>query len=367
MAYKLLSFAIVAVLGVFFLTLYGVGGDAQGFDPPYAPGSLDPSFNGTGIDNKLKQKTGSTSKYFLQDHLGSTVGLADASGAITESNSYDSFGNASNSSFSSRYQFTGREFDSFTGLQYNRARWYNPQIGRFISEDPIGFRGGDVNLYGYVRNNPVNYFDPLGLCRIGDPACNYLRDPFSPYHWVGNGLSNSLSDLLALDAVANWSWTAADHNRSSGERVGAGAKLGGLAAVQVLGGYVLGKVFGWAGRAITGRFVGAGAGEVIGGTIGPACETAANNISGALNKTSNIILRDGYYEANGFKVSELYYNELWNTGRPAPFLVAPEVLDGATTVTADVIKPGFFRYEFGGLEMVYNPTTGEIWHLQPIP
>ncbi len=49
MAYKLLSFAIVAVLGVFFLTLYGVGGDAQGFDPPCAPGSLDPSFNGTGI------------------------------------------------------------------------------------------------------------------------------------------------------------------------------------------------------------------------------------------------------------------------------------------------------------------------------
>jgi len=100
--------------------------------------------NAPGIDNKLKQKQGSTSKYFLQDHLGSTVGLADTSGAVTETNSYDSFGNASNSSFSSRYQFTGREFDSFTGLQYNRARWYHPQIGRFISEDPIGFRGGDV-------------------------------------------------------------------------------------------------------------------------------------------------------------------------------------------------------------------------------
>ena len=82
---------------------------------------------------------------------------------MTESNSYDSFGRPTNSSFSSRYQFTGREYDSFTGLQYSRARFYDPQIGRFISEDPIGFAGGDVNLYGYVWNNPLNYVDPFGL------------------------------------------------------------------------------------------------------------------------------------------------------------------------------------------------------------
>src|SRR5260370_930675 len=103
--------------------------------------------------------------------LGSTIGLADSGGSVTESNSYDSFGNPSNTSFSSRYQYTGREFDSFTGLQYSRARWYDPNLGRFISEDPIGFGGGDVNLYGYVKNRPLKYVDPLGkfgLCKEVD-------------------------------------------------------------------------------------------------------------------------------------------------------------------------------------------------------
>ena len=97
--------------------------------------------NAPGIDNMLKLTTSSDSSYFLQDHLGSTVGLANASGTVTESNSDDSFGNATNSTFSSRYQFIGRELDTFTGLQHNRARWYHPNLGRFISEDPTTVPG----------------------------------------------------------------------------------------------------------------------------------------------------------------------------------------------------------------------------------
>jgi len=60
------------------------------------------------------------------------------------------------------FMFTGREYDSETGLYFYRARYYDPAIGRFISEDPIGFEGGDLNLYAYVRNNPVNFSDPTG-------------------------------------------------------------------------------------------------------------------------------------------------------------------------------------------------------------
>jgi len=48
--------------------------------------------------------------------------------------------------------FTGREYDSETGLYFYRARYYDPAIGRFISEDPIGFQGGDLNLYAYIGN-----------------------------------------------------------------------------------------------------------------------------------------------------------------------------------------------------------------------
>lgn len=119
--------------------------------------------NGAGIDNKLRMQTGGDVKYFLTDHLGSTNGLANSSGSLTASTAYDSFGNATTANFPTRYQFTGREFDNLSGLYYYRARFYDANLGRFISEDPIGFPGGDVNPYGYVWNNPQNFTDPMGL------------------------------------------------------------------------------------------------------------------------------------------------------------------------------------------------------------
>jgi uncharacterized protein RhaS with RHS repeats len=71
--------------------------------------------NGLGIDNKLKMITNGTAKYFLADHLGSTTSLTDPSGNVSSSASYDSFGNSTNN-LTTRYQFTGREYDTFTGL-----------------------------------------------------------------------------------------------------------------------------------------------------------------------------------------------------------------------------------------------------------
>jgi RHS repeat-associated protein len=60
------------------------------------------------------------------------------------------------------YQFTGRQYDSETGLYYYRARYYNAEIGRFLQPDPIGYYDG-MNLYTYAGNNPVVYTDPMGL------------------------------------------------------------------------------------------------------------------------------------------------------------------------------------------------------------
>lgn len=79
-------------------------------------GMLTKHLNGAGIDNKLRVQTGSDVKYFLTDHLGSTNGLADSSGNLSALTNYDSFGNATNINFPTRYQFTGREFDNFTNL-----------------------------------------------------------------------------------------------------------------------------------------------------------------------------------------------------------------------------------------------------------
>lgn len=122
--------------------------------------------NGPGIDDKLKLTNAASPSYFLQDHLGSTVGLANSSAVLTTSASYDSFGNRSGN-LATRYQFTGREHDSFAGLQFSRARFYDPKLGRFTSEDPFGFYGGQINLYGYVGNNPFAWKDPHGLDIVG--------------------------------------------------------------------------------------------------------------------------------------------------------------------------------------------------------
>ena len=63
------------------------------------------------------------------------------------------------------YGFTGREHDAESGLVYFRARMFDPQLGQFFSEDTLGFSSGSLNLYSYVANDPINYFDPSGQVR----------------------------------------------------------------------------------------------------------------------------------------------------------------------------------------------------------
>ena len=88
--------------------------------------------------------------------------MTNSLGVAVSQINYDSFGNPSTGANLTRYTYTGREFDSDTGLYYYRARWYDPKVGRFISEDPIGF-GGGINQFAYVGNNPQNAKDPTGL------------------------------------------------------------------------------------------------------------------------------------------------------------------------------------------------------------
>jgi RHS repeat-associated protein len=127
-------------------------------------GVITEYLNGPGIDNKIRQKTGTTLNYFAQDHLGGTTALTDSNGALVERETYDAYGNSVGSA-RTRYGFTGRERDSLTGLLYYRARSYDPLLGRFISEDPIGLAGG-INQFAYVGNNPQNAKDPTGLYEI---------------------------------------------------------------------------------------------------------------------------------------------------------------------------------------------------------
>jgi RHS repeat-associated protein len=122
---------------------------------------------------------GGTTSNFLTAALGSPIAVADASGTAQTEYTYEPFGKATSAggSNSSSYQYTGRENDG-TGLYYYRARYFEPSLQRFISEDPILSAGRpdfpylvlkmrtepqQLNGYSYVANNPVHFVDPYGL------------------------------------------------------------------------------------------------------------------------------------------------------------------------------------------------------------
>jgi RHS repeat-associated protein len=106
--------------------------------------------------------------FYVQDGLGSVTVLTDETGAVVGGHSYEPFGEVLGGTFVNPYQFTGREADG-TGLNYHRARYYVPEWGRFLSEDPIGFAGG-LNQYVYAENNPWTLTDPLGLTPTPTPT-----------------------------------------------------------------------------------------------------------------------------------------------------------------------------------------------------
>jgi RHS repeat-associated protein len=154
----------------------------------------------------------------LTDHLGSVRDVVDSNGDLRIHRGFDSFGNvvdethynaggtavtAGQAGFvDEAFGFTGRWFDADTGLQNNLHRWYDPRIGRWLSEDPIGFAAGDANLYRYVGNEPTMRTDPAGVLD-GRPgwglrrsiregaagavvgAANVGQKLWAPFRWLG--------------------------------------------------------------------------------------------------------------------------------------------------------------------------------------
>ncbi len=135
---------------------------------------------GLGIDEYFVRTDTSGASAFLTDALGSTVALTGTAGAVQTQYTYEPFGatTVTNPTATNRYEYTGRENDG-TGIYYYRARYYHPGLQRFISEDPIEFDGGDINLYAYVSNAPTGFVDPFGLekerrCSFGDRYLQHL-------------------------------------------------------------------------------------------------------------------------------------------------------------------------------------------------
>ncbi|HEV2818085.1 MAG TPA: RHS repeat-associated core domain-containing protein [Allosphingosinicella sp.] len=124
----------------------------------FGPGTDEPLvwYEGTGTSDR---------RWYHEDERGSIVATSDGSGAATNINTYDEYG-IPGSGNTGRFQYTGQQWLSEIGLYHYRARIYSPTFGRFLQTDPIGFAGG-MNIYAYVRNDPVNFTDPSGMV----PAC----------------------------------------------------------------------------------------------------------------------------------------------------------------------------------------------------
>ena len=137
----------------------------------------------------LAMVVGSAKYYLHYNQAGSLQLVTDSNHKIIKHIKYDSFGNITNkdttefnASFTTPFGFAGGLYDRDTDLIHFGYREYDSNSRTWLSKDPIGFAGGDANLYGYVLGDPVNFVDPLGL-----------------YAWL----------LRSLSAIASGTWVGA--------------------------------------------------------------------------------------------------------------------------------------------------------------
>ncbi len=127
--------------------------------------------HGPGIDEPIAMLRNNQTYYYHADGLGSIIAITNSAGQVVQRYEYNSFGEITyvqDPNFLQPYTYTGREYDNESGLYYYRARYYDAKVGRFITQDPIGFAGG-INKYIYVNNRPTIFIDPTGL------LCSYSQ------------------------------------------------------------------------------------------------------------------------------------------------------------------------------------------------
>ncbi|MBI3562426.1 MAG: RHS repeat-associated core domain-containing protein [Gammaproteobacteria bacterium] len=141
------------------------------------PGIGTTYVTGLRIDEVLARYGGQGNRTYLSDALGSVLALTDDTQVTQTTYSYSPYGETAQTGpqDANALQYTGRETDT-TGLDYYRARYYDPQLKRFISSDPMGLEGG-LNTYGYVGGNPIGAVDPYGLARASNNGHYYTKYP----------------------------------------------------------------------------------------------------------------------------------------------------------------------------------------------
>ncbi len=159
-----------------------------------------------------------TRRYYHTDGLGSTIVLTDTTGNFAAGMLYDAWGNVRAASADvGKYRFTGAELDTASGLYHMGARFYDPSVGRWLSEDPVQkqFEPVSLNFYAYVANNPVALIDPTGAYQVKcEGGCA------GPLEVLNQERQQAVKDLLdhlrAAAAEAKVSISEADLSRWGG-------------------------------------------------------------------------------------------------------------------------------------------------------
>ncbi len=135
--------------------------------------------------------------YYHLDHLGTPVALTASDGRVVWSADYDAFGKAviRVAEATSNLRLPGQYWDDETRLHYNDRRYYDPETGRYLTEDPIGITGG-LNLYLYVEADPINFSDPTGECLIPGAVKGFFKE----------GVSNIIEQLFTKGCFKAISW-----------------------------------------------------------------------------------------------------------------------------------------------------------------
>jgi RHS repeat-associated protein len=161
---------------------------------------------------RIALKSGTSTYYYHQDHLGSTRIVTKQDGTVQEQAFYLPFGTAfsDTGAVSVSHKYTSQEFDAETGLYYYNARYYNPVLGRFISADSIVSNYSNpqtLNRYSYVENNPVNYTDPTGHRSWRKTIRKLIKNvgPWlvAPGLMASNEALNSSTGRRALNFISN--------------------------------------------------------------------------------------------------------------------------------------------------------------------
>lgn len=155
-----------------------------------------------GVDEPLAYGDGSTWTFLHGDATATALAYTDASGACVGRAALGPFGEVLRGPGGERpVVFAGRPVDPTTGLVNMRARWYAPDLGRFLDPDPIGLEGG-ANPWLYVDGDPIERRDPTGLSPDGPSQADPAGGPYTTIGWLSRALENAGDTLAAIFEVA---------------------------------------------------------------------------------------------------------------------------------------------------------------------